>query len=71
MARLVADSKMGYYPTPEKTLACITDWVHFGKKTYNILDPCCGEGLALGKIGSHNCNRWVLPPVKNESTLSG
>ncbi len=61
MARLAADAKMGYYPTPEKTLDCIKEWIRSEKTgRQHLLDPCCGEGDALAAIGSYNCKRWGI-----------
>jgi SAM-dependent methyltransferase len=49
MARLASNEKMGYYPTPEKSLKFITQYLKSSKKVY-CLDPCCGEGYALEQI---------------------
>ncbi len=55
MARLASQMKMGYYPTPEKTLEYLEDWLEFpylsNRRIRRILDPCCGEGAALVSIG--------------------
>jgi SAM-dependent methyltransferase len=46
--------KMGYYPTPEKTLEHLEDWLDFphlsNRRIRHILDPCCGKGAALASI---------------------
>lgn len=56
MARFRSDQKMGYYPTPDRTLRFINQWLSFESKgrikTRHILDPCCGEGRALWGISS-------------------
>jgi len=46
MARIASNIKMGYYPTPEKTLSCIKKFL-VAKDMAHILDPCCGDGSAL------------------------
>ena len=46
MARIASNIKMGYYPTPEKTLSCIKKFL-VAKDIVQILDPCCGDGSAL------------------------
>jgi tRNA1(Val) A37 N6-methylase TrmN6 len=50
--RLAAQAKMGYYPTPCGVTAIITGYLkgpHEG--VIRVLDPCTGEGTALGVIG--------------------
>jgi hypothetical protein len=49
MARLEAQKKMGYYPTPEDTLRYIKMKINLSKESV-ILDPCCGTGDALTEI---------------------
>ena len=39
--------KMGYFPTDLEHIRLIKQAVNFPKTQVNILDPCCGEGLAL------------------------
>jgi len=51
MARLESNKKMGYYPTPKQTLRVIENWISAGYNT-NFLDPCCGEGKALGFVSN-------------------
>ena len=46
-AHLMNRIKMGYYPTDEEHVRLIKQAVNFPKTQVNILDPCCGEGLAL------------------------
>ncbi len=46
--RLEGQSKMGYYPTPEKQVALIKTWLS-GQNT-RLLDPCAGQGEALAEI---------------------
>jgi len=49
MARLESQAKMGYYPTPDDTLECITEKLSISPDAM-LLDPCCGEGYALSRI---------------------
>ncbi|MBL8080456.1 MAG: hypothetical protein JNM55_20970 [Anaerolineales bacterium] len=46
--RLEGQSKMGYYPTPEKQVELIKTWLS-GQNT-RWLDPCAGKGNALAEI---------------------
>ena len=48
--RLEAKIKMGYYPTPLSVVERIKSFLKFPQENVNILDPCCGEGLALKKL---------------------
>lgn len=49
MARLASMEKMGYYPTPDKTLESIKDKI-LCEDNSTSLDPCCGTGEALKKL---------------------
>jgi len=42
-----AEIKMGYYPTPTSVVERIRSFLEFPDENANLLDPCCGEGLAL------------------------
>lgn len=44
--------KDGYYPTDEATLTLIAKRLTFKAGTQRLLDPCCGEGLALAKLAA-------------------
>ena len=46
-AHLMNRIKMGYFPTDSEHVKLIKKAVRFPKGRVNILDPCCGEGLAL------------------------
>lgn len=46
-SRLMNRIKMGYFPTDLEHVKLIKKAVRFPKGQVNILDPCCGEGLAL------------------------
>ena len=41
---------MGYYPTPIPVVDRIRTFIKYPEENVNILDPCCGEGLALKKL---------------------
>lgn len=67
MARLAADSKMGFYPTPDHSLDCIVDWIsrEYARrgqdKVVHVIDPCCGEGAALSTV----CQESNLYPFRS------
>jgi len=42
--------KMGYYPTPESVSERIRSFLEYPSRNVNLLDPCCGEGIALRDI---------------------
>jgi len=48
--RLEGKIKMGYYPTPLSVVERISSFLKLPQDNVNILDPCCGEGLALKKL---------------------
>ena len=50
--RLEAAVKMGYYPTPPGVSERIGSFMQFPEHRVNLLDPCCGEGLALRGLAS-------------------
>lgn len=54
-AHLMNRIKMGYFPTDEEHVRLIKQAINFPKTQVNILDPCCGEGLAL-KVFAENEN---------------
>lgn len=49
MARLASQAKAGYYPTPDSVLQLIKKSLTFDEGA-RLLDPCCGEGLALASL---------------------
>lgn len=52
IGRLMNRVKMGYYPTDMEHLAHIKRGIVFPENvTVNLLDPCCGKGLALSALG--------------------
>ena len=46
LGRLMNRVRMGYYPTDLEHVQMIRKAVIFPESAVNILDPCCGEGLA-------------------------
>ena len=51
--RIEAQSKMGYYPTPETSLHQIITWLSLsGDGLRRYLDPCAGKGEALAAIAT-------------------
>lgn len=58
MARLASQAKMGYYPTPVRSLDLIARWLdaaetHSPQDRVQMLDPCCGTGYALHTIADN------------------
>ena len=50
ITRLEAQVKMGYYPTPGAVVERLRSFLQFPAGNVNLLDPCCGEGLALQQL---------------------
>lgn len=54
MARLGSEAKMGYYPTPYRSLDEIKRHIVIDfkckEKKFHFLDPCCGEGDAVNDV---------------------
>ena len=51
--RLEGQTKLGYYPTPDKTLAKIITWLSIATDSEALrryLDPCAGKGEALAAV---------------------
>lgn len=46
-------AKNGYYPTDEETLGRTLQAIDTSADTVAILDPCCGEGVALAELKNH------------------
>ena len=42
---------MGYYPTPPDVVGRIRSFLSYSDENVSVLDPCCGEGLALEALG--------------------
>jgi type I restriction-modification system DNA methylase subunit len=49
MARLEAQSKILYYPTPDQVVDLIATWFKPGENA-RLVDPCCGTGAALRRF---------------------
>jgi len=60
IGRLMASVKMGYYPTETEHVRLIARGVEFSDGvTANLLDPCCGCGLALQMLArGRECNTY-------------
>jgi len=60
IGRLMATVKMGYYPTDMEHSRLIARSIEFPEGvTANLLDPCCGCGLALQTLArGHECNTY-------------
>lgn len=51
MARFESQKRMGYYRTPEGAQAWLCDLLTTAEGPVHIIDPCCGEGIALEAAG--------------------
>lgn len=55
IGRLMNNVKMGFYPTDPEHVKLITRGIDFPDGvTTNLLDPCCGEGVALRLMATGN-----------------
>lgn len=55
IGRLMASVKMGYYPTDLEHVRHLVRGIAFPEGiTANLLDPCCGCGIALQTLGNGN-----------------
>ena len=52
LGRLMNRVRMGYYPTDPEHVQMIKRAVAFPEETVNLIDPCCGEGLALAALAA-------------------
>ncbi len=52
LGRLMNRVRMGYYPTDTEHVQMIKRAVAFPEETVNLIDPCCGEGLALATLAA-------------------
>jgi hypothetical protein len=62
MARLEAQSKLLYYPTPPIVVESIASWFK-AEGTTRLVDPCCGKGEALAQFASlvdPNAQTWGI-----------
>lgn len=53
MARLEADAKAGFYPTPPVEMEHIIKRISSNVDDVTLLDPCAGEGFALKQLRDH------------------
>lgn len=47
LAHLMNRARMGYFPTDLSHVKMLKDAIVFPETPVNLIDPCCGEGLAL------------------------
>ena len=47
LAHLMNRARMGYFPTDLSHVKMLKDAIVFPEAPVNLIDPCCGEGLAL------------------------
>lgn len=47
LAHLMNRARMGYFPTDLSHVKMLKDAIVFPEESVNLIDPCCGEGLAL------------------------
>ena len=66
--RLAAQSKGGYYPTPERVVDMIAGLIdtpyghhNYNRETLRILDPCCGGGDAVAQLAEELRYRGNIP----------
>ena len=50
LARMANRAKMGYFPTDPMHIDFIRNGLVFPKEKINVIDPCCGEGLAIERL---------------------
>ena len=62
IGRLMANVKMGYYPTETEHVKQLIRGIEFPEGvTTNLFDPCCGCGLALRTLADgNNCNTYGI-----------
>jgi hypothetical protein len=62
IGRLMNNIKMGYYPTDVEHIQHLARGIEFPEDiTTNLLDPCCGCGLALRTLADgKNCNTYGI-----------
>lgn len=52
LGHLMNRVRMGYFPTDPDHVAMLKRAIAFPKESVNIIDPCCGEGLALAAFAA-------------------
>ncbi len=59
IGRLMANVRLGYYPTDPAHIAQIKRGLSFPENRVNLFDPCCGCGHALRALGEgENCTTY-------------
>lgn len=59
--RLEGQAKLGYYPTPQETLALLPTWLNqVAAVPRRYLDPCCGKGEALAHIANGHADSYGI-----------
>ena len=56
MARLASDARLGFFPAPPAAMEAILKHLTMPEEKadrVNVIDPCCGEGLAIKQIAEH------------------
>ena len=52
LGHLMNQVKMGYFPTDSHHVSLLKKGLAFPDSEVNLLDPCCGEGIALAALGA-------------------
>lgn len=55
IGRLMNRVRMGYFPTDPDHVDILRSAVQYPEEPVNVIDPCCGEGLALARF-THGTN---------------
>ena len=67
MARIESQAKAGYYPTPDSVCDILKEILEFNEGA-RILDPCCGEGLALEQLAPEYTETFGIELDHNRAT---
>ena len=66
---------MGYYPTPVSVVERVKSFLKFPEERVTVLDPCCGEGLAVKELvegvnaTTYGIELYIFRYDENEYTL--
>lgn len=73
IGRLMNNVKLGYYPTDLDHIDLIMNGIEFPEGvTTNLLDPCCGCGLALRRLATGNgCMTYGVELDEGRAELAG
>ncbi len=44
--RIAGQARLGFYPTPDRVMHLLREWIEPHPHGWTLLDPCCGEGAA-------------------------